>query len=326
MHPLIGQVLCLVVGTACLVGAAPARAQAYPTKPVTVIVPFTPGGSSDATMRAMSGKLGELLGKPLVLDNKPGANGTLGASMVARAAPDGYTLLIGSIGTYAITPSLLKTLPYDTVKDLEPLTLAVRTPNLIVVTPSFPANTVGELIAYMKKNPGKVTFASSGIGSTDHLTSVLFWQKTGTQGTHVPYKGGGAAITDVMAGHADVLITNLGVLSGHAKAGKLKALAVTASKRANDLPQVPTLAEAGVKDLDVYSWQGISAPRGLSREVSVKLHAALVQTLQDKGVRSSLEATGFEVVGSTAAQFAEQLAAETARWKAVIDSAGIKAE
>lgn len=308
------------------ISSGPARAQAYPAKPITVIVPFTPGGSSDTTMRAMSGKLGELLGTPLVLDNRPGANGTLGAAMVARAAPDGYTLLIGSIGTYAITPSLMTNLPYDTKKDLEPLTLAVRTPNLVVVTPSFPANTVGELIAYMKKNPGRVTFASSGIGSTDHLTSVLFWQKTGTQGNHVPYKGGGAAINDVMAGHADVLITNLGVLTGQVKAGKLKALAVTSARRAAELPQVPTLAEAGVKDLDVYSWQGISAPRGLPRDVGVRLQTSLVQTLRDPAVRKNLEAMGFEVVGSTAAQFGEQLAAETARWKAVIDGAGIKAE
>lgn len=311
---------------AALATASAAYAQAFPTKPVTVIVPFAPGGSSDATARAISGKLTELLGQPVVLDNKPGANGTIGASLVARAPADGYTILVGSVGTYAITPSLLKNLSYDTRKDLEPLTLAVRTPNVIAVSNNLPVNSVRELIDHMKKNPGKVTFASSGVGSTDHLTSVLFWQKTGTEGIHVPYKGGGAAISDLIAGHADVLITNLGVLTAQIKAGKMKALAITSGKRSAELPQTPTVAEAGLKELEVYSWQGFAAPKGVSKDVQARLQTAIVGALRDPQVKKNLETVGFEVVGSTSAQFAQELATETARWKNVIDTAGIKAE
>ncbi len=317
----------LLAAFVCAVAlSAVAHAQDFPNKRITVIVPFPPGGSSDTTMRLMSNRLTELLGQPVVIDTRPGANGTIGAGMVARAAPDGYTLLIASIGTFAITPSLLTNLPYDTRRDLEPLTLAVRTPNVLVVRNTLPVNTVAELIDYMKKNPGKVSFASSGIGSTDHLTSVLFWQKTGTQGVHVPYKGGGQAINDIVAGHADALITNLGVLTGHIKAGKMKALAVTSEKRMADLPQTPTLTESGVKDLEVYSWQGIAGPKGMPKEVAAKLQSALVTSLKDPGVRKNLEAIGFEVVGSSRDQFAQQLQRETVRWKAVIDTAGIKPE
>jgi tripartite-type tricarboxylate transporter receptor subunit TctC len=311
---------------ACAAVAISAVAADFPTKPLTVIVPFPPGGSSDATMRAMSGKLTERLRQPVVIENKPGANGTIGAGMVARAPADGHTFLIGSVGTYAITPNLLKNLTYDTLKDLEPLTLAVRTPNVIVVTPSLPVNTLPELVAYMKKNPGKVSFASAGIGSTDHLSSVLLWQQTKTEGVHVPYKGGGVAIADVMAGHADVIITNLGVLVGHISSGKLKPLAVTSSKRVPELPQVATVAESGFKELEVYSWQGIAAPKGLPPEVSRKLAEALVESLNDPTVRKTLETAGFEVVASSASEFGDTLKRETARWKTVIDTAGIKAE
>jgi tripartite-type tricarboxylate transporter receptor subunit TctC len=178
----------------------------------------------------------------------------------------------------------------------------------------------------MKKHPGKVTFASAGIGSTDHLSSVLLWQKVGAEGVHVPYKGGGAASSDVMAGHADVIITNLSVHTGHIKAGKLKPLAITADRRAEELPQVPTVAEAGFKDLEVYSWQGIAAPKGLPKDVSQKLSKALVDSLKDPAVRKTPETAGFEVVASSPAEFADALVKETQRWKGVIDAAGIKPE
>jgi tripartite-type tricarboxylate transporter receptor subunit TctC len=306
--------------------AVAATAQEFPTRPITVIVPFPPGGSSDTTMRAMSGKLAELLGQPVVLDNKPGANGSIGATAVARAKPDGYTLLIGSVGTYAINPVLYPSLSYDPRRDFDLLMIAVRTTNVMVVPASSPLNTVQDLIAHMKKNPGKVSFASSGVGSTDHLSSVLFWQKTGTSGLHAPYKGGGAAINDLIAGHVDVLITNLGVLTGHIKAGKMKALAVTSGKRMADLPNTPTLIESGIKDLEIYSWQGIAAPKGLPRPVTEKLHTALVGSLGDATVKKHLESIGFEVVGGTPSEFTRQLTSEMAQWKSVIDTAGIKPE
>jgi tripartite-type tricarboxylate transporter receptor subunit TctC len=320
----LSRIVAAAATSLVLVGSA--LAQAFPQKPITVVVPFVPGGSSDATMRAMSVKLGENLGQPVVLDNKPGANGTLGAGQVVRAPADGYTLLIGSVGTYAISPQLLKGVTWDARKDLDILSIAVRTPNVVVVTPNFPANTMAELVDYMKKNPGKVSFGSSGQGSTDHLTTMLLWQKAGTEGVHVAYKGGGAAITDVMAGHANVLITNLGVLTAHIKAGKLKALAVTSDKRVPELPDVPTLAEAGLKGLEVYSWQGIAAPKGLPGPVREKLVSALAATLKDAQVRKSLETAGFDVVALPPAQAAAELNSEISRWKTVIDTAGIKAE
>lgn len=301
-------------------------AEPYPSKPIVATVPFPPGGSSDAVMRAISAPLSKLLGQPVVLDNKAGANGTLGAQAVARAPADGHAIVIGSVGTWAITPTLLKGMDFDPRRDLTPLTVAVRTPNVMVVSPSLPVSTVAELVAYMKRNPGKVAFASAGIGSTDHLTSVLFWQRTGTDGVHVAYRGGGAAITDVMAGHSQVLISNLGVLASHVKAGKLKALAVTSAARVPELADVPTMQEAGVQGLEVYSWQGIGAPKNLPPAVMAKLQSALVTALKDPSVANSLSSSGFEVVASSSEAFAAQLDSETRRWKAVIDAAGIKAE
>lgn len=315
-------------GVAALALSSPAWAQApaFPSKPITVVVPFPPGGSSDATMRAMQAKLAEKLGQPIVLDNKPGANGSIGASYVTKAPADGHTLLIGSIGTYATTPLLLKAKPYDPLKQFDLLTLAVRTPNVFAVPPSLPVNTVGELVAYMKKNPGKVAFASAGIGSTDHLSSVLFWQKTGTEGVHVAYKGGGAAITDLIAGHVQVLISNVSVLAAHIQAGRLKALAVTSAKRVPELPQTPSIVEAGFKDLEVYSWQGIAAPAGLNPAVRQALVNALSATLADPQVKGTLERAGFSVVDTGPARFQSELAADIQRWKTVIDTAGITAD
>ena len=316
----------LIALSACAIAlSTQVVAQPYPVKPVTAVVPFPPGGSSDAVMRVMSAKMSELLGQPLVLENKPGANGSIGAGFVAKSPADGYTILIGSVGTYAITPLLLRTAP-DPRKAFDLLTVAVRTPNVVVVPASFAPNTMDELIAYMKKNPGQVSFASAGIGSTDHLSSLLLWQKTGTKGLHVTYKGGGAAITDLIAGHVQVLISNLGVLTGHIQSGRLKALAVTSEKRVPELPNVPTVAEAGLKGLEVYSWQGIAAPKGLPRPAHDKLVTALGTALKDPAVKKQLETAGFEVVASTPEGFAALLNSEITRWKAVIETAGITAE
>ncbi len=213
--------------TAALV--TPALA-AYPEKPVTIIVPFPPGGSTDMVARAIAPKLQAQLGQPFVIDNRAGATGAIGATAVKNAAPDGYTFLVASIGVYAINPFIQKKLQYDPVKDLDLITVAVRAPNVLVASPNFPANSVAELLAVLKKSPDKITFASSGAGSSDHLTAALFWQKTGTSGIHVPYKGGAPAITDLLAGHADVSFQNINAVIGHIKAGKLKALAVTSEQ------------------------------------------------------------------------------------------------
>ena len=253
----------LAVAAFAAVTAAFAQRADFPERNITVIVPFPPGGASDITARLVTSKLTERLKQTVVIDNRAGANGGLGAMAMKQAPADGYTLLVGSIGVFAINPALYKNLRYDPQKDFDLLSQVVRTPNVLVASPSFPANSVGELIDYLKKNPGKVTFASSGTGSSDHLTAALFWQKTGTSGIHVPYKGGGPAINDLIAGHANVSFQNLGAISQHVKAGKLKALAVTSESRVATLPDVRSMTEAGVKDLVVYSWQAAAAPRGL---------------------------------------------------------------
>ena len=298
----------------------------YPERNITVVVPFPPGGASDVTARLTSNKLSERVGKSVIIENRAGANGGLGAAGVKSAAPDGYTLLIGSIGVYAINPALYKNLKYDPLKDFDLLSLLVRTPNVLVTSPDFPVSTAADLIAHLKKNPNQVTFASSGIGSSDHLTAALFWQKTGTTGVHVPYKGGGPAINDLMGGHANASFQNLGAVAQHIRAGKLKALAVTGEKRAAALPDVPTTAEAGIADLVVYSWQAAAAPKGLPPDVRTKLENEIAAAINAPEATKQFNDIGFDVVASNGAQFAEFLAAETQRWKKVIEAGNIVAE
>lgn len=298
----------------------------YPEKPITAIVPFPPGGSTDSIARAIGPKITQTLGQPFVVENRPGATGAIGAGMLKRAAPDGYTIMVASIGVYAVNPVLQKSLPYDPSKDFDLLTVAVRAPNVLVAPPSFAPNNVAELVAYLKKNPEKVTFASSGAGSSDHLTAALFWQQTKTNGIHVPYKGGAPAITDLLGGHADVSFQNINVVLNHIKAGKLKALAVTGDKRAATLAQVPTLAEAGVKNVDVYSWQAVAAPKGLPANVKTKLQGAIVGALNDPELKAKLTEQGFEVVANSSEEFAKFQAQELARWRTVIETGKIEVE
>ena len=299
---------------------------AYPEKPVTIIVPFPPGGSTDMVARAIAPKLQQSLGQPFVIENRAGATGAIGATAVKNAAPDGYTFMVASIGVFAVNPFVQKKLQYDPVKDLDPITVAVRAPNVLVANPAFPANSVAELIALLKKSPDKITFASSGAGSSDHLTAALFWQKSGTSGIHVPYKGGAPAITDLLAGHADVSFQNINAVISHIKAGKLKVLAVTGDKRSPLLPQVPTLGEAGVPGVDVFSWQGIAGPKGMPADVKQKLHAAIVAALNDPENRKRMEDIGLEIVANTPAEMAQFQAKELARWKQVIEVGKIELE
>jgi tripartite-type tricarboxylate transporter receptor subunit TctC len=314
----------LAAALGALAASLPAAAQQYPTKPVTVVVPFTPGGSSDITARTVSAKLQEALGQSFVIDNKPGANGSLGGKFVAAAQPDGYTLFVGSIGVFAINPVLYKDLGYHPLKDYDLLSVAVRTPNALVTRANFPANTVKEFVEYVKQNPGKVSFASSGTGSSDHLTAALFWQKTGTTGIHVPYKGGSAAHLDLVAGNVDASFQNLGSITQHVKAGKMKLLAVTAEKRDAAAPDTPTLAEAGVPGIEVYSWQAFVAPRGLPQAVKDRLQPALIAAIRHPDVVKRFNELGFEVVANSPAEFNKFLNEELARWKQVVDAAGIK--
>ena len=311
----------LLLGLALMGGA---QAAPFPSKAINAVVPFPSGGSTDAIARAIGPKISATLGQPWVVDNRPGATGAIGAGYIKRAAPDGHTLMVASIAVYSVNPLLQKRLPYDPSKDFDLLTVAVQAPNVLVTNGTVPANTVGDFIAYLKKHPGKVTFATSGAGSSDHLTAALFWQKTGTSGLHVPYKGGTPAITDLLGGHANVSFQNINVVLGHIKSGKLRALAVTGANRSAALPNVPTLAESGVKDVDVYSWQAIAAPKGLPKDVKARLHTTIVNTLRDPQIKDKLSEQGFEIVASSPEQFAKFQAQELARWRDVITNGKIE--
>ena len=313
--------------TTLVVGLAAVTAQAaWPDKPVTLIVPFPPGGSTDNIARLIAPKLQEKLGGTFIVDNKAGATGTIGAAFVKRAAPDGYTLFVSSLGPFVIAPHLIKNVQYDALKDFDYITVAVQAPNVLAVPANSPHKTVADVIAFHKANPGKMSFASAGNGSSDHLTAELFWQQTNTVGLHIPYKGGAPAITDLLAGQVDATFMNINTAVPYIKSGKFKALAVTGTKRSPALPDVPTMEEAGVKNVTVYSWQAIAAPHGLPADIKSKLHAALVAALNEPQVKAKLVEVGFEVVANTPEQFTAFQASEFARWKKVIEVGKITAD
>lgn len=322
-HPAKNLLAALAI---CLVATGFAHAQAWPDKPVTLVVPFPPGGSTDSVARALAPKLGEKFGKTFVVDNKAGATGTIGAAAVKRSAPDGATLLVTSLGPLVIAPHLIKGMQYDALKDFDLITVAVQAPNVLVVPATSAHKTLADVIAFQKANPGKMSFASSGNGSSDHLTAELFWQESATKGLHIPYKGGAPAVADLLGGQVDASFQNINAVVQHIKAGKLKALAITSEKRSPLLPDVPTMAEAGVKNVEVYSWQAVVAPKGLSADVRGKVHAAIVAGINDPQVRQQFVAVGFEIVANTPEQFAAFQQREFARWKTVIETGKITAD
>ena len=302
----------------------PAVSQTYPSKPIHLLVPYAPGGIADIAARIVGAKLTESWGQQVVVESRPGGNGFIAMTAAAKSPADGYTLVMATVGDVAINPALFKDLRYDPQKDFDLLTVAVRTPNVLVANPAFPVNSVRELIEHLKKNPDKVTFASSGTGSSDHLTAALFWQKTGTTGIHVPYRGGGPAINDLVAGHASVSFQNLGAIAEQVRAGKLKALAVTGDRRAAALPDVPTIAEAGVTGLEVRSWNGLFAPAGTPREIVEKVSADVKKVLLLPQSRQKLALEGAEPEPNSPQAFAAFVNADIAKWLDLAQKAGIK--
>ena len=316
----------LLACAAATLALATSGTWAFPDKPITLVVPFPPGGSSDQIARALAAPMQARLGQPVVVENRAGATGTIGAGQVVRAAPDGHTLLVASLGPFVIVPHLLKNVPYDATKDFDFISVAVQAPNLLVVPAGSPHKSMADVIAFHRANPARMTFASSGNGSSDHLTAELFWQQTGTSGVHVPYKGGGPAIADLLGSQVDAGFQNINSVIQHIRAGKLRALAITADKRSPLLPDVPTMAEAGVRGADVYSWQAVAAPKGLKPEVRKALHEAVVAALADPAMKARFVDVGFEIVANTPEQFAAFQAREFARWKQVITAGKITAD
>ena len=320
------QAAALVALTLGLGVAGGALAQPWPSKPVTLVVPFPPGGSTDSIARSIAPSLSRTLGQMFVIENKPGATGTVGATFVKRAPADGSTFLVTSLGPLVIVPHLIKTMQYDALKDFDHITVAVQAPNVLVVPEKSPHRSLADVVAWSKANPEKMTFASSGNGSSDHLTAELFWLESGTTGVHVPYKGGGPAVQDLLGGQVDASFQNVNTVFQQIKAGRLRALAVTGDKRSPVLPEVPTMAEAGVRNVDVYSWQAIVAPKGLPADVRKRMHDAVVAAINEPATKQQFAALGLETVANTPEQFAAFQTQEFNRWKRVIDVRKITAD
>jgi tripartite-type tricarboxylate transporter receptor subunit TctC len=312
--------------TTLLAALSLSTAFAWPDKPVTMVVPFPPGGSTDLIARTLGPKLQERLGGTFITDNKAGATGTIGAGIVTRAPADGHTLFVSSLGPFVIAPHLLAKVPYDALKDFDYITVAVQAPNVLVVPAGSPHKSMADIIAFQKANPNKFSLASSGNGSSDHLTAELFWLQTGTTGIHVPYKGGGPVMTDLLGSQVDGSFMNINTAMPLILAGKVRALSITSAKRSPLLPNVPSLEELGIKEANVYSWQAIAAPKGLPADIKSKLHAAIVASLNDPQVKPKLLELGFEIVANSPEQFTAFQAAEFVRWKNLIQSRNIKAD
>ena len=309
-----------------LLQATGALAQAWPAKPIRLMVPFPPGGSTDIVARIVAQKLGERLGQSIVLENRGGAGGTLGTAMVAKAVPDGYTLGVASTSTHVVAPSVYTRLDYDPVKDFAPVSLMAVSPYLLVVTPSVPAKTLQELIALAKKEPGKLNYASAGIGSTTHLAMEMLKSVSGTYMLHIPYSGNGPAGTAVVGGQVELLFGSLPSLLSNAKAGRVRALAVGTPKRSASLPDVPTVAESGYPGFDASLWLAIVAPAGTPQAILDRLQKEIASVVATPETREALDKAGAEPLTSTPAELAAMIREGVSRYAAVSKSAGIKPE
>ncbi|MDB5812270.1 MAG: hypothetical protein JWN94_4392 [Betaproteobacteria bacterium] len=305
--------------------AAVAGAQSYPSKPVRFVSPYPPGGANDILARIIGQKLGENLGQQMVIENRGGATGNIGAEYVAKAAPDGYTILMGQASNLTINVSLMK-MPYDPIKDLAPVTLVATTPNLLVVHPSLPVKTVKDLVALARAKPGSINYASSGSGSAGHLAGELFNRVAKIDMVHIPYKGAAPALTDVVAGQAQIYFTSPISAQPFVKGGRLRMVAVTSLKRSASMPEIPTVAESGYPDFDVVSWWGVLTPAAVPKDIIGKLHTEIVKVLALPEIKAKFADQGADVASNTPEQFAAYIKSEIAKWGKLIKELGVKSE
>ncbi|MBB3312839.1 tripartite-type tricarboxylate transporter receptor subunit TctC [Rhizobium sp. BK196] len=318
--------LALGLGLLAAATGTAASAQSFPDRSITMIVPFAAGGSTDVVARIVAQKMSEDLGQQVIVQNVAGAGGNLGADNVARAEPDGYTILMGTVATHALNPLILKSTPYDPEKDFAPISLLVIVPNVLVVNPQLPAKNVQELIALLKADPDKYSYASSGNGTPLHLSGELFKSMAGVDMQHIPYKGAGPALNDVIGNQVPIMFDNLPSSSSHIKAGTLRALAVTTAERASSFPDIPTVAESGISGYETYTWNALFAPANTPADVIARLNTSAKKALADPAVAERMKEFSARIVGSTPEELAAHVKAELAKWKPVVDGAHIQME
>ncbi|MGL4966453.1 MAG: Bug family tripartite tricarboxylate transporter substrate binding protein [Inquilinus sp.] len=324
LHGLVRRTVLLAGLAACfaLPGGMASAADAFPSRTVTLVVPFAAGGSTDLIARIIAEKMTEDLGQTVIVENKAGAGGNIGADAVAKADPDGYTILMGTIATHALNPAVMKQMPYDPVKDFAPVSLLVLVPNVLEVNPELPVKSVQELIALLKSKPGEYSYASSGIGTPLHLSGELFKSLAGVDMIHVPYRGAGPALNDVVANQVPIMFDNLPSSTAFIKAGTLRPLAVTTKTRSASFPDLPTMEEAGVPGYETYTWNAIFAPAGTPQPVIDRLNAAAVKAVKDPATQPRLAELSATVVGSTPDELAKHVTAELAKWAPIVEASG----
>lgn len=318
------RLLRLLFGLALLLSPSLAAAQEFPTRPIRIVVPFPPGGPNDIIARTVGQRMSELLGQPVLIDNRGGAGGVLGTDAVAKAEPDGYTVGITSAGALAISSSLQEKIPYDPLKDFKPITLVAKVPEILAVAPNVKATTVAELVALAKAKPGDISFASSGPGSMPHLAGELFKIKAGLDIVHIPYRGAAPAVTDLLASQVHMVFLDVPVLLPHIRSGKLKAVAIGSRERLDSVKDVPTTAEAGYPEVEAENWYGMVAPAATPPAIVDRLHKATVEAIKSPDVKDKLAAQGAVLVGDTPDAFAAYIRSEIDKWRKVVEAAGVK--
>ena len=326
MRTALPRIFVAIAAAIALAASGLASGETYPAKPIHFIVPYPAGGPLDTVARLLGQKVSESVRQPVIVENRPGAGGNIGADMVAKSAPDGFTILMGAVATHAINPTLYAHIPYDPVKDFAPVTQVASTPNVLVVNPSLPVASVKEFIAYAKAHPDALNFGSGSTGSAGHLAGELFKAMAGVRMVHVPYKGAGPAMQDLIGGRIQLMFDNLASSLAQMRAGRVKALAVTTAKRSALAPELPTIAESGLPGFDISTWFGVFAPGGTPRDIVERLHAEFVKALADPAVRETMLKLGAEPVGNTPAEFAAYIQSEAGKYAEVVRASGARVD